>query len=144
MHISILADIMLALHSAEMLKHPGSANHVPRRRRHNHSNNLGTGNGHGQSCSCLAGGRHVGTPRSRRQRNASFVISASSSKVDFLHIDDFSRDDIESMLSRAAEVKERLKTGDRTFLPFNGMTMSMIFAKNSSYWSRMQDAWKLW
>ena len=66
------------------------------------------------------------------QRNAtSLVTSASSSKVDFLHIDDFSRDDIESMLSRAAEVKERLKTGDRTFLPFKGMTMSMIFAKPS-------------
>lgn len=35
------------------------------------------------------------------------------------------------MLNRAAEIKALLKSGDRTFLPFKGKTMAMIFAKPS-------------
>lgn len=50
---------------------------------------------------------------------------------DFLHIDDFDKDTILKMLDRAIEVKALLKSGDRTFRPFEGKTMSMIFAKPS-------------
>ncbi|XP_062098058.1 ornithine transcarbamylase, chloroplastic-like [Humulus lupulus] len=50
---------------------------------------------------------------------------------DFLHINDFDKDTIMKMLNRAAEVKAMLKSGERTFLPFKGKTMAMIFAKPS-------------
>ncbi|KAJ8762378.1 hypothetical protein K2173_007536 [Erythroxylum novogranatense] len=50
---------------------------------------------------------------------------------DFLHIDDFDKDTILKILDRAAEVKAVLKSGDRSFLPFKGKTMAMIFAKPS-------------
>lgn len=36
-----------------------------------------------------------------------------------------------SILKRASDVKARLKSGDRSFLPFKGKTMAMIFAKPS-------------
>lgn len=52
-------------------------------------------------------------------------------KKDFLHIDDFDKDTILKMLDRAIEVKTLLKSGDRSFRPFEGKTMSMIFAKPS-------------
>ncbi|KAG8654643.1 hypothetical protein MANES_05G157200v8 [Manihot esculenta] len=50
---------------------------------------------------------------------------------DFLHISDFDKATILKILDRAAEVKALLKSGDRTFLPFKGKTMAMIFAKPS-------------
>lgn len=50
---------------------------------------------------------------------------------DFLHIDDFDKDTILKILDRAIEVKTLLKSGDRSFRPFEGKTMSMIFAKPS-------------
>ncbi|KAL5977129.1 hypothetical protein ACLOJK_021471 [Asimina triloba] len=50
---------------------------------------------------------------------------------DFLHISDFDKETIYKILDRAAEVKALLKSGDRTFLPFKGKTMAMIFAKPS-------------
>ncbi|WCJ35206.1 ornithine carbamoyltransferase [Euphorbia peplus] len=50
---------------------------------------------------------------------------------DFLHIDDFDKATIMKILDRAAEVKALLKSGDRTFQPFKGKTMAMIFAKPS-------------
>lgn len=66
----------------------------------------------------------------------SFVLLTSTAKVgngmkDFLHIDDFDKDTILKMLDRAIEVKALLKSGDRSFRPFEGKTMSMIFAKPS-------------
>lgn len=36
-----------------------------------------------------------------------------------------------NILQRASEVKAQLKSGDRTFLPFKGKSMAMIFAKPS-------------
>ncbi|KAM3199804.1 ornithine transcarbamylase, chloroplastic [Capsicum annuum] len=49
----------------------------------------------------------------------------------FLHISDFDKATILNILDRAREVKELLKSGERTYLPFSGKTMAMIFAKPS-------------
>uniref|UniRef100_A0A0C9RQ86 ornithine carbamoyltransferase n=1 Tax=Wollemia nobilis TaxID=56998 RepID=A0A0C9RQ86_9CONI len=49
----------------------------------------------------------------------------------FLHISDFDKNSIMHILQRAAEVKAVIKSGDRTFQPFKGKTMAMIFAKPS-------------
>ncbi|KAF9621860.1 hypothetical protein IFM89_028448 [Coptis chinensis] len=50
---------------------------------------------------------------------------------DFIHISDFDKDTIVKILDRAAEVKALLKSGDRTYQPFKGKSMAMIFAKPS-------------
>jgi hypothetical protein len=50
----------------------------------------------------------------------------------FLHLDDFSKDDIMDMLARAEEAKQRLKLRDATFKPFKDMSMAMIFTKPSA------------
>ncbi|CAA6665244.1 unnamed protein product [Spirodela intermedia] len=55
----------------------------------------------------------------------------SVEQKDFLHISDFDKDTIMKILDRAAEVKALLKSGDRTFQPFKGKTMAMIFTKPS-------------
>ncbi|GAU15280.1 hypothetical protein TSUD_03470 [Trifolium subterraneum] len=66
---------------------------------------------------------------------ATSVESASvveKTKVkDFLHINDFDKDTIKKILNRAIEVKELIKSGDRTFQPFKGKTLAMVFAKPS-------------
>ena len=49
----------------------------------------------------------------------------------FLHIDDWSGDEIKDVLDRAQVVKAKLKSGDTSFQPFKGKTMSMIFTKQS-------------
>ncbi|KAJ6681144.1 ORNITHINE CARBAMOYLTRANSFERASE CHLOROPLASTIC-LIKE [Salix koriyanagi] len=56
---------------------------------------------------------------------------AKAGMKDFLHISDFDKATIMKILDRAAEVKAVIKSGDRTFLPFKGKTMAMIFAKPS-------------
>ncbi|XP_044475763.1 ornithine transcarbamylase, chloroplastic-like [Mangifera indica] len=56
---------------------------------------------------------------------------AKAELKDFLHISDFGKGAILKILDQAAEVKALLASGDRTFLPFKGKTMSMIFAKPS-------------
>ncbi|PIA55799.1 hypothetical protein AQUCO_00700252v1 [Aquilegia coerulea] len=56
---------------------------------------------------------------------------AKAGLKDFIHISDFDKDTIMKILERAAEVKALLKSGDRSFLPFKGKTMAMIFAKPS-------------
>lgn len=38
----------------------------------------------------------------------------------FLHIDDYDEAKVDALLDRAAEVKERLQSGDRSFQPFKG------------------------
>lgn len=58
-------------------------------------------------------------------------ITANSELKDFIHINDFDKATILKMLDRAAEVKALLKSGERTYLPFKGKTMAMIFAKPS-------------
>jgi ornithine carbamoyltransferase len=49
----------------------------------------------------------------------------------FLHIDDFSREQLLAMLETAAEVKARLKADDQSFKPFAGKSLAMIFTKPS-------------
>ncbi|GMH16196.1 hypothetical protein Nepgr_018037 [Nepenthes gracilis] len=61
----------------------------------------------------------------------SMDIKVKSVKKDFLQINDFDKATILKILESAKDVKECLKSGDRTFLPFKGMTMAMIFAKPS-------------
>ncbi|KAB2619592.1 ornithine carbamoyltransferase [Pyrus ussuriensis x Pyrus communis] len=58
-------------------------------------------------------------------------VTAKSELKDFLHISDFDKATILKMLDRAAEIKALLKSGDRSFQPFKGKTMAMIFAKPS-------------
>ncbi|KAL7207649.1 hypothetical protein ACSBR1_029572 [Camellia fascicularis] len=56
---------------------------------------------------------------------------AKTEPRDFLHISDFDKATILKILDRAKEIKALIKSGDRTYLPFNGKTMAMIFAKPS-------------
>ena len=49
----------------------------------------------------------------------------------FLHLDDFTGEEILAMLDRAKSEKKRLQSGDRSFRPFEGKTLAMIFAKQS-------------
>ncbi|XP_051125139.1 ornithine transcarbamylase, chloroplastic [Andrographis paniculata] len=82
----------------------------------------------------------VAAPVIRRRISCQAVSSLPSSAVDgkakaglkdFLHIDDFDKDTILKILDRAKEVKALIKSGERTYLPFKGKTMAMIFAKPS-------------
>jgi ornithine carbamoyltransferase len=52
-------------------------------------------------------------------------------KKDFVHIDDWSADELLATLDLAAEVKTKLKNRE-VFTPFKGCTMAMIFAKPSA------------
>ncbi|KAK4804868.1 hypothetical protein SAY86_004685 [Trapa natans] len=61
----------------------------------------------------------------------SVTAEAKCQQKDFLHINDFDKETIMGILKRAAEVKSLIKSGDRSFQPFKGKTMSMIFAKPS-------------
>jgi ornithine carbamoyltransferase len=49
----------------------------------------------------------------------------------FLHLDDFTREEIHDLIQLALREKKRLQSGDRSFKPFAGKTMAMIFAKQS-------------
>ncbi len=52
-------------------------------------------------------------------------------KKDFLHVDDWSRDEILAALDLAAEVKAKLKQREE-YLPFKNHSLAMIFAKPSA------------
>ncbi|KAA0869752.1 hypothetical protein EYC94_26200, partial [Enterobacter hormaechei] len=58
-------------------------------------------------------------------------VAAKTEVKGFIHINDYDKETIKKILDRAIEVKESIKTGDRTFQPFKGMTLAMIFAKPS-------------
>ncbi|GMI82531.1 ornithine carbamoyltransferase [Hibiscus trionum] len=63
---------------------------------------------------------------------SSFVnVTEKGEKKDFLHISDFDKSTILKILDRAIEIEAQLKSGDRSFTPFKGKTMAMIFAKPS-------------
>ena len=49
----------------------------------------------------------------------------------FLHIDDFSKEELSAMLSTARTVKERVLRSDNDYKPLAGKTMAMIFTKPS-------------
>ena len=59
------------------------------------------------------------------------IAAPKRGKKHFLHIDDWSSEELKEVLKRAEVVKKSLKEGDRSFQPFKGKTMSMIFAKQS-------------
>lgn len=48
----------------------------------------------------------------------------------FLHLDDFSGEELQAMITTAADVKAKLKNGEG-YKPLKGKTMSMIFTKPS-------------
>ena len=50
---------------------------------------------------------------------------------DFLHITDFSRDEIFDVFELARSMKEKFNAGEK-YLPFQGKTLAMIFAKPSA------------
>lgn len=88
----------------------------------------------------LTGVSPVSFPSIRRrvscQANFAATSSPSSSVSgkglkDFLHINDFDKATIFNILERAKEIKALIKSGERTYLPFKGKTMAMIFAKPS-------------
>ncbi|KAI5074256.1 hypothetical protein GOP47_0010217 [Adiantum capillus-veneris] len=56
---------------------------------------------------------------------------AKKSPLHFLHIDDYDKKTILHILERAIEVKSLLKSGDRSFQPFKGKSIAMIFTKPS-------------
>ena len=49
----------------------------------------------------------------------------------FLHIDDFTKEELWDMLQTGLRVKKQLKEGDESYKPFAGKTMAMIFTKPS-------------
>ncbi|KAK4365138.1 hypothetical protein RND71_016496 [Anisodus tanguticus] len=59
------------------------------------------------------------------------VNGNANANQDFLHISDFNKSTILNILDRAKEVKALIKSGERTYLPFKGKSMAMIFAKPS-------------
>ena len=60
-----------------------------------------------------------------------FAVGEVDVKKDFVHIDDWSLDNILSVLDLAAEIKAKFKNRE-SFLPFQGYTLAMIFAKPSA------------
>ncbi|XP_020676891.1 ornithine carbamoyltransferase, chloroplastic isoform X2 [Dendrobium catenatum] len=66
-----------------------------------------------------------------RRGNRDSSAPEKSRLKDFIHISDFDKETIMSILQKASEVKALLKSGDRAFQPFKGKTMAMIFSKPS-------------
>jgi hypothetical protein len=60
------------------------------------------------------------------------LISPPVKGKHFLHLDDFSREELEDMLDRAKNAKAKFYARDESFKPFKGMTMAMIFTKPSA------------
>lgn len=59
------------------------------------------------------------------------VSLPTSGKHHFLHIDDFSTEELKAMLDTALEVKDTFRNNDLSYKPFQGKTMAMIFTKPS-------------
>mmetsp|Transcript_3533 Transcript_3533/g.9209 ORF Transcript_3533/g.9209 Transcript_3533/m.9209 type:complete len:377 (-) Transcript_3533:181-1311(-) len=78
-----------------------------------------------------AAGRRLAPVAPRAQHYTGAGVSAPKNGKHFLHIDDFSKDELWAILKKAREVKEAFKSGDKSYQPFKGMSLSMIFAKPS-------------
>lgn len=50
----------------------------------------------------------------------------------FLHLDDFTKDELQDMLDKAQFAKKKLYARDTDFKPFKDMSMAMIFTKPSA------------
>ena len=59
------------------------------------------------------------------------VVTPPTHGSHFLHIDDFSKEQLVAMLQTAKDVKAALKSGDQVYKPFAGKSMAMIFTKPS-------------
>lgn len=59
------------------------------------------------------------------------IVTPPAKGHHFLHIDDFSREELLAMLQTASEVKAKLKANDQSYKPFAGKTLAMIFTKPS-------------
>lgn len=59
------------------------------------------------------------------------VVTPPAHGSHFLHIDDFSKEQLVAMLQTAKDVKAALKSGDQVYKPFAGKSMAMIFTKPS-------------
>ncbi|XP_074281494.1 ornithine transcarbamylase, chloroplastic [Silene latifolia] len=89
---------------------------------------------HSLSSPCIR--RHIISAHAAPSATTASPLSSAFSlekvdKKDFLHITDYDKSTILKILDRAIEVKALLKSGDRSFQPFKGKTMAMIFAKPS-------------
>lgn len=49
----------------------------------------------------------------------------------FLHLDDFSKDELWAFLHTAKTIKAKLKNGDQEYKPWAGKTLAMVFQKPS-------------
>lgn len=49
-----------------------------------------------------------------------------------MHLDDFTKDELQNMLDLGLMAKKKLKARDESFKPFRGQTMAMIFTKPSA------------
>lgn len=59
-------------------------------------------------------------------------VRAPAKGKHFLHLDDFSKDELLDMLDKAKLAKSKFYARDETFKPFAGQTMAMIFTKPSA------------
>lgn len=50
----------------------------------------------------------------------------------FLHLDDFTKDELQDMLAQGAMAKKKFYARDESFKPFAGQSMAMIFTKPSA------------
>lgn len=57
-------------------------------------------------------------------------VSPPAKGSHFLHLDDFTGDELQAMITTAADVKAKIKAGE-DYKPLKGKTMSMIFTKPS-------------
>jgi ornithine carbamoyltransferase len=73
------------------------------------------------------------TKRRESIKTSAFPTEANPppAKKHFIHLDDFSREEINELLEIAISEKKRLQSGDRSYRPFEGKTLAMIFAKQS-------------
>lgn len=59
-------------------------------------------------------------------------VSPPAKGKHFLHLDDFSKDELLDMLDKAKLAKSKFYARDESFKPFSGQTMAMIFTKPSA------------
>lgn len=70
-----------------------------------------------------------GTPTAKYYTSESVAPPARGHH--FLHIDDFTKEQLEAMLETAKLVKAKIKADDQSYKPFAGKSLAMIFTKPS-------------
>ena len=77
-------------------------------------------------------GSHLRVFASAETEYSGASISPPKRGKHFLHLDDFSKDELLDMLDKAKMAKAKLYARDESFKPFKGQTMAMIFTKPSA------------